>query len=475
MLALAEFQVKKQQLDWAFCDTDSMALANVSGLSSSEFKARALAVVDWFAALNPYGESRSILQLEKVNIPIGRADDLDVLEPPECLAISAKRYVLFNRRENGPEIRKASGHGLGHLMAPYDETSKQRRERIDRIGVPLWQEDVWKEIIRAADTGKPDETRFIDMVGFDSPAASQYAATTPELLRWFASYNERMPKGERVFPFGFLLSLQSKSQLEMAKVNPAALSDPLWFRREPRPAAPYFKRPTDAPDEAFDRERGTKIPSTWLKSLGRSLVRYHLHEEMKFGGGEYEQRGELMRRHVVVLAQQAIGKEADHIEESEFIGEGVGPEEYPQIAKDREGLLSFIAAVQKQHDISDRVLCMRAHVSRHTLAELRDGKAESSRSLRQLVQAAEELRREAAATEAQARSCLENLRNLRDKVGGRNKLAKLLGVSAPYLGRVLRGKKLATEQLVQKTRALINRHTFTISPTPVRAGQSITD
>jgi hypothetical protein len=56
--------------------------------------------------------------------------------------------------------------------------------------VPHWQEDLWKEEIRAADTGTPDQTRFMDMPGFDAPAASQYAATTPELLAWFKGYSD---------------------------------------------------------------------------------------------------------------------------------------------------------------------------------------------------------------------------------------------------------------------------------------------
>ena len=250
MLALAEYQVEKQQLDWAFCDTDSIAIANNSGLSPSAFKTKALAVIDWFTTLNPYDEERSIFQLEKVNFPIGHPDDLDALEPPECLAISAKRYVLFNRRKGRVVIRKASGHGLGHLMAPYDEPSEKRRERIDRVGVPIWQEDLWREIIRAASSDTPDQTRLGELRGFDIPAASQYAATTPELLRWFKGYNAQVTEGERVFPFGFLLSLQSKSRLEMATLDQAALNDPLWYRREPRPAAPYFKRPGDAKDHA---------------------------------------------------------------------------------------------------------------------------------------------------------------------------------------------------------------------------------
>jgi hypothetical protein len=211
MLALAEHQVVEQGLDWVFCDTDSLAIGNTRGLPPKEFVATALRVREWFKDLNPYGEDNPILQLEKVNFPPDKRDDLSAIDPPYCLTISAKRYVLFNRKKGGGVVRKASGHGLGHLMAPYDELAAARRERIERVGVPLWQEDLWKEIIRAAESHKPDETRFMEMQSFDTPAASQYAATTPDLIRWFDGYNEQQPGGHAVFPFGFLLSLQAKS------------------------------------------------------------------------------------------------------------------------------------------------------------------------------------------------------------------------------------------------------------------------
>jgi DNA-binding transcriptional regulator YdaS (Cro superfamily) len=47
---------------------------------------------------------------------------------------------------------------------------------------------------------------------------------------------------------------------------------------------------------------------------------------------------------------------------------------------------------------------------------------------------------------------LKDLRRLKDMVGGRNKLAKMLGVSGPYLGRVLSGEKPMTEELVGSLR-----------------------
>ncbi len=450
MLALAEHQVLEQELDWVFCDTDSIAIANSSGLSQGAFIATALKVRDWFKDLNPYGDDQSILQLEKVNFPIGKDGKLEALDPPRCLAVSAKRYVLFNRHDDGVVVRKASGHGLGHLMAPYDEPAAERRERIERIGVPLWQEDLWKEIIRAAESDEPDQVRFMEMPGFDAPAASQYAATTPELLRWFDGYNERQPNGRRVFPFGFLLSLQAKSPIEMAKDEPEALSHELWRRRMPRPAAPYFKRPNEAKDHAFDRERGDAIPAPWLKSHGRSLVRYHLHPETKFQGGEFDQRGPLRWRHIFALAQQSIGKEADNIEENEFIGEDAGPPDYGVVQHDRTTLANAVFDIQKQYGISDRKLLEEAKVSHHTLAALRDGRRIADASLMKLFRAAEALRQEADPKAAAMEKALEELRWLRDKVGGRNKLAKLLGVTGPYLGRVLRGEKPMTEELAER-------------------------
>jgi hypothetical protein len=450
MLALAEHQVIRRGLDWVFCDTDSIAIGNTRDLPRDEFVDTALLVREWFKDLNPYGQDRPILQLEKVNFPPGRDGELEALDPPECLAVSAKRYVLFNRQKDGVVIRKASGHGLGHLMAPFDEPPAERRKRIDLVGVPLWQEDLWKEIIRAADSNKPDETHFMEMPGFDAPAASQYAATTPELLGRFAGYNEGQPSGRRIFPFGFLLFPQAKSRIEMAKDELDALSHELWRRREPRPAAPYFRQPSEAKDHAFDRERGGAIPASWLKSHARSLTRYHLHPETKFQGGDFDQRGPLKRRHVFALAQQSIGKEADNIEESEFIQEEAEPAHYGVYLTDRAAIAAAVFDVQKRYGVSDRRLVDMAKVSHHTLAGLREGQRIADPSLMKLLHAAEALRQEADPMAAAMDRALADLRRLKEALGGRNNLAKLLGLTGPYIGRVLKREKPMTEELIDR-------------------------
>ena len=134
MLALAEHQVIEQGLDWVFADTDSIAIGNTRNLSRDKFIETAVRVRDWFKDLNPYGEDHSILQLEKVNFPPDKRDDLQALDPPFCLAVSAKRYVLFNRQNGSVVVRKASGHGLGHLMGAIRRTTCRapRAHRTDR-------------------------------------------------------------------------------------------------------------------------------------------------------------------------------------------------------------------------------------------------------------------------------------------------------------------------------------------------------
>ena len=105
--------------------------------------------------------------------------------------------------------------------------------------------------------------------------------------------------------------------------------------------------------------------------------------------------------------------------------------------------------VQNRYKISDRRLLDEAKVSHHTLAGLREGKRIADVSLMKLFRAAEALRREADPVAAAIDRALGDLRRLKEKVGGRNKLAKLLDVTGPYIGRVLKGEKPMTEDLVE--------------------------
>ena len=118
MLALTERLAFEHGLNWAFCDTDSMAFANTAKLPFDEFVRRAQNICDSFLPLNPYEPDPkkgvvSIFEMEDQNFVKGR------FEPLFCFAVSAKRYALFNLDPHGkPVIRKASAHGLGHCAPP---------------------------------------------------------------------------------------------------------------------------------------------------------------------------------------------------------------------------------------------------------------------------------------------------------------------------------------------------------------------
>jgi len=478
MLALAERNALDHGLDWAFCDTDSLAIANTAALPAAalpaeEFKARVESVRRWFEPLNPYrgpdDAPESILQLEKVNFPLGQNGNLDQLRPINCLAISAKRYVLFDRDDDGaPVVRKASGHGLGYLLPPYGEDDDARAKRIDRIGVDLWQEDLWKKIIVAHDGDRPDQVDYASLQNFDQPAASRYAATNQALLKWFDQYNQTVEPHERVWPFNFLLTFQAKAQTEMAKIDHEALSSPMWNRRHPSPASRYSTDLIKDRPPVFDRKSGEPVPWHWLKSYSRALVRHHLHSEMKFLDGVESERGVLRRRHVQAWAMLPIGKEADNLEERETIGDNEGDQiRWTMPGHDLAKLIADIDDLLERHRISATQLCKEAGVSHHTLAALRAGARVALKSLLKLARAAEELRQRAEPVTDDRERWRRIGIELMARVGGRNKLAAELCVSAPYLGRVLKGEKPMTDEMIERLRALASRiagHVLTYRP-----------
>src|SRR5208337_1082352 len=130
-------------------------------------------------------------------------------------------------------------------------------------------------------------------------------------------------------------------------------------------------------------------------------------------------------------------------------GEDTGPPDYGVALHDRAALAAPVFDIQRQYAISDRRLLDEAKVSHHTLAGLREGKRIADASLMKLFRAAEALRQEIDPIAAAMGKALKDLRRLRDKVGGRNKLAKVLGVTGPYIGRVLSGEKPMTGELAE--------------------------
>src|SRR5215216_319072 len=235
-----------------------MALAKLDGMEQEDFLKRAEAVREWFAVLNPYEKKGSLFKIEDANYRIENGKLTDEIEPLYVLAVSAKRYALFNLDRKGrPLLRKISAHGLGHLLSPYREdqapsTIPEPVVSLAELEAERWQHDLWYRIVEAALGETPEQVRLHDLPGFQKPAVSRYAATTPNLLRWFKRYNRGKPYREQVRPFGFLLAYQS---------SPIATG-----KATPKPVSAYDKDPRKAAEGCFDRETGSPVSQDQLKS-----------------------------------------------------------------------------------------------------------------------------------------------------------------------------------------------------------------
>ena len=318
MLACAERVAADQGLGWAFCDTDSIALARPNDMVRETFHERADNVIVWFEELNPYRKLGSILQVEDTNLhPVTKQP-----KPLYCWAISAKRYALFNLDAGGnPVIRKASAHGLGHLIPPYDDDDPAPGVpvpvvKLAEIGVSRWQYDLWFHIIKAALKGHSNQVPLDYHPALQKPAMIRYGATSPALLAWMRHFNAGKPYAEQIKPFGFMVAPTARqgAYLDMP-VEDTAVGQRGRPRKPkvPKPIAPFDRDPAKAADHAVDRVTGERVPPHLLKTYEEVLSLYHLSAEDKFKNGQPWDQGQTKRRHVKVTRIKLIGKEANKV------------------------------------------------------------------------------------------------------------------------------------------------------------------
>jgi hypothetical protein len=204
MLATLERLVTDKGGTYATCDTDSMAIvANQDGglvpcpggpdrLADGTEAIRALSFADVdeiigvFDRVHPYDREAvpgSLLELEAENYGTGERRQL------WCLATSAKRYVLWNQTEHDMDIRKASEHGLGHLLDPTGQGSR------------TFSEAAWRIVLAKHLDIKAPDPEWLDRL-----AVSRLVASTPYLLNLFKNYNQGKDYTDQVKPFGFMLT-----------------------------------------------------------------------------------------------------------------------------------------------------------------------------------------------------------------------------------------------------------------------------
>ncbi|WP_018148026.1 hypothetical protein [Henriciella marina] len=350
MLALSERAAADQGLDWIFCDTDGIAFAKPDEMSSKTFQDRIDAVRGWFEPLNPYAFEGSILQAEDENFSREKdaAGNKQRL-PLFAYAVSAKRYALFNKNADGSiDLRKTSAHGLGLYVLPYEAPPESGWKKNSKS--EFWHEQVWERICLAALNGEDDKLNFVGIEGFNKPAASRYAATKPNLLEWFADYNQARDYPDQIRPFTFMLSFQL-DEMEFIKARNAGDAEALAFASDPRPASPYETDVVRAATRAFDRTTGQSVRHEWLRTYESTLAGYHLRDEAKFLGGVKTQRGALKRRHIDAFAIQQVGKEAHDWEEIISLGETNQPSRQVAEVLNWDKCRALIARAQELHGV----------------------------------------------------------------------------------------------------------------------------
>jgi hypothetical protein len=471
MLALAERRARDMGITWAYCDTDSLALARPDGMADADFVARCQEVFNWFTPLNPYEEKGLLFEIESENYGLQKGKQTPELEELFCWAVSPKRAWLFNIDQRGrPVLRRASAHGLGHLVEPYRKEEAPHRipkptVALPKLGVKRWQYDLGYRTMEAAVAGSPDQVKLDDLPGFNKPAASRYAATTPHLLRWFRKYNADKVYRQQVRPFGFMYAFQPKRRHPVGVVvdDPAPPGIRRRCQARPiRPVAPYEKDPARAARQAFDRDTGEPILVEQLATYREALTRYHLHPEAKYAWADFLDRGVTQPRHVFARSVRHFGKEANRWEEQFYLGldpdaqieYGPAPEDLDRL---RESMLHACRS------FPHHALAAESGVSLREVSAILQGQREPSRGTRmKLNRAALQLQaveRERAKHVARVLAAVqEHCQQMSVR-----QFAALARVHYPHLTEVLSGRR-------QPSRTMLARLETRLAQGEVRAG-----
>lgn len=380
MLACAERGAELNGIGWAFCDTDSLALARPDWMGDGEFLQRCADVTNWFDQLDPYGDGKPLFKVEDQNFALSADKPTERHCPLYALAISAKRYVLFNLApDRKPIIRKALAHGLGHLMEPYGDKDAPKSiplppHGLARMDVKRWQHDLWHHIVAAFLAGHPDSIELPRTRRLDQPARSRYGATTPALLRWFRHFNRGKPLSEQVKPFNFMCAFTVSKVGFAAEIAHGHIDGEFIDNGLPSAVAPYDDDPIHAATNSFDRNTSKPVSVSILKTYREAMADYAWHPESKFENAERDDTGITQRRHIEAIALEYIGKEANRLEERFFLGELPEAQiEYGRHPGDQQRLMTIITQATKSYGIGN--IAREAQMSRQQLHAILSGES----------------------------------------------------------------------------------------------------
>jgi hypothetical protein len=341
LLAIAERLGRDRGLDYVFCDTDSMCFARPNGMERSDFQHAVREIVAWFEPLYPYkknkGETASLLQIEKVNYPEGAIGG--EFRPLFALAISAKRYALFNlasfeeafgyapkkgRPVTYPILRKLSAHGTGQLTEPdgykprMPKPPKEKGLRPGQdgklTGKPLGNRaaadqllaDVWRQAIIATMAGHDIDVRHPQL---NAPIISDVTLGSKGMWERFKHLPNRRP-----FMFFSV----------MPRLKDIGVGEEIDGLKEILKTTFYGPRSKNYADIKDHLRRSDNNESFRIEEWGRRVSYETIND---FFDGYFDRKewksypedgtGLLERRRLIIAAHVPIGKESDAVKDEE--------------------------------------------------------------------------------------------------------------------------------------------------------------
>lgn len=393
LLAIAQRLANERGMVHAMMDTDSIALVRPYGVEREDFQVRASDVAEWFEALSPYEHTKKVLEIEDVNY---RWDDktntIDkgVLQPLYFVGVSAKRYAVYNRLDDGSyRIRKFTSHGLGGFYAPYANNASpypdipNPHKAVHEMGGKRWAYDLWYRFIAFVD-GENNPLLYRLRGGeLNIPAYHQASLTTYALYRQFQSI-------PGVRPFGFFSVLPSKAggvsnatrawieegQEDLEASYQERLS---YIAGLDRPFyAPFANTPEDLKD--IRRMDTNALVEDWyrLVNVGECVAEYFRHPEYKALNGKMP--GVMMPHECTIGNIAYVGKEINSVqlELAEATGGLMG--ELLKNTQFGEGL------VLKQYHVAD--LAVLTGLSGQAINQIKAGKIHPTQATRTVLQEA---------------------------------------------------------------------------------------
>jgi hypothetical protein len=316
MLAMTEACVREKGGTYLFCDTDSLAIVaskrggplhipggkGVRLLSWAEVRA----VVDKFAALNPY--NGKIVKGSILNLVDANYVDSDSKNPQRQLygySIAAKRYALYEKiGENNIKIVDPKGHGIGFLYPPKDSPKNWEAD------APQWIYEMWDYIVRGALKLKRKAPSWLNI-----PQMMRLTITTYNVLEMLGEWEIARPYNFLFLPmvdplFGYAFYRRANEKVLLV----AAFSSrqERWFDMEC--VNIHSGKKYRMVDCTKDKHPSYNV--VFPSQFARLLIEYQEHPEAKSltpdgTPCEADTSGLLQRAHIVAGEFRYVGKETD--------------------------------------------------------------------------------------------------------------------------------------------------------------------